>query len=256
MELRFDGKIAIVTGGASGIGQAVAEAFAVSGARVIVTDINESGGAAVAKRLRDSGAEADFVPADMTNDHDVSALVDAVTTSNGGLDILVNVVGGAAKGDRPGIMLHEESEALWDETMALSLKSTFFGMKYAITYMLANGGGAIVNIASLAGLHVELTGTPAYGAAKAGVIHLTRTAAVMYGKHGIRINAVAPGLTLTPNVAAALTEKAKAEIMGRYPIVRGIAPSEQASAVLWLASDHAAMITGHILPVDGGQNAL
>lgn len=256
MNIRFDGKVVLVTAGASGIGEAIVEAFGDAGATVIISDINDEAGMALADRLKERGVPAEYVHSDMTSEAQAQALVEHVVAAHGRLDILVNGVGNIGGGDRPGLMLHEMSAQQWLGTMDVSLTSTFLGMKYALVPMKAQGGGAIVNIASQAGLHVQLEASPAYGSAKAGVIHLTRIAATAYGPSGIRVNAVAPGLTLTPTVARVLSPELQKQMVAHYPLRRPTLPSEQADAVLYLASDRASMVTGHVISVDGGQNAL
>lgn len=256
MDIRFDGKVAIVTAGASGICEAAVRAFAAAGATVVISDLDEARGTALAAELRGGGAAAEFVRTNATLEADMAALVEGTVARHGRLDVLVNGVGGSARGDGPGRLIHEVDQAQWEGTLQLSLTSAFLGTKYAVRAMLENGGGAIVNISSRGGMHVVLNGSPAYGAAKAAILHLTRTAAVQYGKHNIRVNCVAPGLTLTPLVERSLSPEARAGMIAAFPIQRFCETTDHASAILWLASDHAAMITGHTVPVDGGYDAL
>ncbi len=207
------GKVALVTGGASGIGRAI------------------------------------FVRADVTRREDVAQLVARSVEAWGRLDIAHNNVGGGSS----NASLTELSEAEWARTFALSLKSVWLGMKYQIPVMLRQGGGVIVNTAALAGQAVTEMASPAYSAAKAGVIHLTRHAAVTHGRHGIRINAISPGLTGTADVVAHMTPQQIEQVTREcHPMPRMATVDEQAEAVLWLCSEAASFVNGVTLPVDGG----
>lgn len=251
---RFAGKVALVTAAAAGIGEATAEAFAREGARVMLSDINEAQGEQAAKRLRDQGADARFVPADGTKEADVERLVRRTVEVFGGLHLAANVIGDVVGGAN-GPELHTQSLEGWEGTVAVSLRTTFLCLKHEIAHMIGYGGGVIANVASLAGmLYVPESGA-AYSAAKAGVIQLTKFAAVNYAERGIRVNCIAPGTTPTAAYQKAGPEAAKiliARMLEGHAIKRTIAPSEQAAAILYLCSDDAAMVTGHCLPVDGG----
>ncbi|MGL5839300.1 MAG: SDR family NAD(P)-dependent oxidoreductase [Sphingorhabdus sp.] len=255
MNLDFSEQVAVITAGASGIGAATAKLFGSSGAKVVIVDIDQSGGAALAEHLAASGADAQFVLANLTRPDEASRVMQQVMARFGRLDILVNGVGGVAGGGH-GALLHELTEAQWDGTLDLSLKSMFLSLKSALPCMIASKGGAIVNVASRAGMHVSVAASPVYSAAKAAMIHLTRVAAVTYAQHGIRVNAVAPGLTMTPMFAGGFENEQLEGLIGRAPIARIIDPSEPASAIAWLCSDAAAMTTGHTVPIDGGYDAL
>jgi len=245
----FSGKVALVTGGASGIGQAVVKAFAAAGAKVIVSDVNADLGTTLASDIRRAGGDALFVRADATRRDDVAHLVDRSLAAYGRLDIAHNNVGGGS----PNPSLTDLSEAEWDRTFELCLKSTWLCMKFEIPAMLRQGGGVIVNTAALAGQVVTEMASPAYSAAKAGVIHLTRHAAVTHGRHGIRVNAVSPGLTATPDVVAHMTPaQIESVTQACHPIPRMATVQEQAAAVLWLCSGAASFVNGVTVPVDGG----
>jgi NAD(P)-dependent dehydrogenase (short-subunit alcohol dehydrogenase family) len=254
---KFAGKKVLVTAAAAGIGQATAEAFAREGARLVLSDINRDGGEAVAARMKAAGTEASFIPADGTKESDVSQLVGGAIERLGGLDIAANVIGDAV-GDAYGPEFHLQSLAGWDGTVAVSLRSVFLCMKYEIAHMIEHGGGVIANVASLAGmLYVPESGA-AYSAAKAGVIQLTRFAALNYASRGVRVNCIAPGVTPTAAYEKAGPEAAKiliTRLLEGHAIKRVITPAEQANAIIYLCSDEAAMVTGQTLAVDGGWSA-
>lgn len=243
--MSFEGKVALVTGGASGIGYATAEAFAALGASVMIADRDEVEGAAAAARMG-----ASFVPCDITKPDEVEQMVAATVATFGGLDMAANVAGGAGAGDRPGNTIVDTTEEQWDGTMSVNLRATWLCLRAEIGYMAGAGGGAIVNVASVAGFLGDSDSSVAYGVAKAGVIHLTRMAAVEAASQGIRVNAVAPGLTATPAVVRAFGKVTP--VPRDHLIQRPVRPEEQAAAITWLCSEAAAMVTGHTLPVDGG----
>ncbi|ALR20387.1 SDR family NAD(P)-dependent oxidoreductase [Sphingobium baderi] len=254
---RFEGKVALVTAAAAGIGAATARAFAEGGARVMLSDIDVQGGEAMAESLRASGAQADFTPADATSEEEVAWLVARTVEMFGGLHLAANVVGDSV-GDANGPDMHLKSVEGWDATFAISIRSAFISMKHEIAHMIGHGGGAIANVSSLAGMVYVPESGAAYSSAKAGIIQLTRFAAVTYADRGVRVNCIAPGVTPTrayykrgPEAAA----QQIARMVDRQAIKRAIETSEQAAAIAWLCSDDAAMITGHNLPVDGGWSA-
>lgn len=257
MTKRFEGKVALITAAGAGIGLATAELFAREGARVMLSDINAEAGEAAAERLRTEGYEAAFLRADATNEEDVAALVRGTVERFGALNVAANVVGDAHR-DASGPEFHQQSLESWEHTQAVSLRSVFLSMKYEIAHMIGHGGGAIANVTSLAAmLHVGASGA-AYAAAKAGVIRLTKFAAVSYADRGIRVNCIAPGVTPTEayNKAGKEMGQMVIDLLLEYqPIKRTIATSEQAEAIGWLCSEQAAMVTGHVLPVDGGWTA-
>ena len=257
MSQRFSDQAVLVTAGASGIGAAAAEAFARDGARLMVSDINVAAGEAVVERLRGGGAEAHFMRADATIEEDIERLIRKTVETLGALDVAANVVGDVHPG-AAGPEFHQQSLASWEATLAVSLRSTFLSMKHEIAHMIANGGGVICNVTSLSGLlHVPESGA-AYAAAKAGVIRLSKFAAINYAERGVRVNCIAPGVTPTPAYYKAGPEGAKMLIermLEGHAIKRVIDPGEQAAAILWLCSKEAAMVTGHVLAVDGGWSA-
>ena len=241
-------KVALVTGAGSGIGRASARAFAATGARVVVSDISPRGGEETVQLIRAAAGEAFFVRADVTRADEVAALISDTVEQYGRLDYAHNNAGIAAGGN-----VVDCTEEDWDRVIAVNLKGVWLCLKHEIPQMLAQGGGAIVNTASIAGLSA-MPGNVAYGASKYGVISLTKSAARQYASAGIRINAVCPGYTETPMVEAVF-ERApgrEAQIIALQPIGRLGTPEEIAAAVLWLCSDAAAFVTGHPLVADGG----
>lgn len=240
---RFEGKTAVVTGAASGIGRAIARRFNEEGGTVIAGDIDEVG----LRSLRDElGSRIDTVHCNVTNEDDVAALIER--SADRGLDAMFNVAGG----NRPGLIT-DMTEADWDFTVALCLKSVFFGVKHAARLMTsADAPGAIVNIASL-NSRVPMVFGAAYSAAKAGVASLTQSAAIELGEHGIRVSTVSPGLTETPLIGPMMSIPGAPEaFMQQIPLRRPAQPDDIAGAALFLASDDATYITGVNLFVDGG----
>ena len=251
------GKIALVTAAGAGIGAATAEGFARRGARVMLSDINADSGEAMTERLRAAGHEVRFLRADATAEEDVEALIRTTVEAFGGLDVAANIVGDAHR-DAAGPEFHRQSLESWEHTQAISLRSVFLSMKHEIACMIDHGGGAICNVTSLAALLYVGASGAAYAAAKAGVVRLTKFAAVSYADRGIRVNCIAPGVTPTDAYNKAGKEMGQMVIdhlLPFQPISRPIATSEQADAIAWLCSDEAAMVTGHVMPVDGGWTA-
>ena len=248
----FDGKVALVTGGGSGIGRATALAFAREGAQVVIGDRNVKRGEETVQIVRDAGGPASFQRTDVSVASDIEALVDHAMTTFGRLDLAFNNAG--IEGDvRP---LVEQSETNYDAVMDINVKGTWLSMKYEIHRMLEQGGGAIVNTSSVAGL-IGFPGIGIYAASKHAVIGLTKTAALEYSAQGIRINAVNPGLIDTEMAdrlaAGARTEKDN--LAALHPIGRIGRGEEVAGAVLWLCSTRASFVTGHSMIVDGGFTA-
>lgn len=241
-------KVALVTGASSGIGRATALTFAREGARVIVSDVNTVQGEATAEMVRAAGGDAKFVQADVGKPADAKALVDAAVSFYGRLDIACNNAGIGG----PVAMTADYPIDGWEKVLNINLSGVFFGMQAQITAMLKNGGGSIVNMASVLG-SVGGARSPAYTAAKHGVIGLTQTAAWEYGTKGVRINAVGPGFIHTPMVHNLEADPAaNAALIAAHALGRLGRPEEVAELVTWLASDRASFATGGFYPVDGG----
>ncbi len=268
MDRRFENKVALVTGAGSGIGRATAKAFAREGARTIVADISDAGGAETVRQIREAGGEAAFVRADVARAADCEAMVAKAVELYGRLDCAHNNAGIGGTRARTA----DRSEEEFDRMIAVNLKGVWLAMKYEIPAMLKNHRGAIVNTASVAGL-VGMWKLSAYSASKHAVIGLTKSAALEYCRHGIRINAVCPGLIYTDLVrdavaggsgaatparrlmARAFEPLVKSVLSSRQPSGRAGTPEEVAEAVLWLCSEAAAYVNGIALPVDGGFTA-
>ena len=245
-QFRLDDAVALVTGAASGFGQATAEALAAAGATVAVTDLD---GAAAERVAAAIGGDAIAAALDIGDEAQIVEVVEAVAGQRGRLDILVNNAGIGAR-----MAAEDMPTETWERVVAVNLTGTFVATREAGRHMLARGKGAIVNIASIMGLvGGGLYPNPAYQATKGAIVNLTRELALEWADRGVRVNAVAPTFARTP-----LTEKLLAEpgmerrIIENTPLGRLVEPAEVAAAVLFLASDAAAMITGHTLPVDGG----
>lgn len=252
MKNSLDGKVALVTGAASGIGHTVALRFAREGARVAVSDLNEEGGRYTVDVISAHGGEAIFVPVDVARSADVKAMVTTTVETYGQLDCAVN---NAGIGAGPRVALHEFPEERWQEVIGINLTGVWFCMKYEIDQMLKQGGGAIVNMASIMGLvGAWLPGAIAYTASKHGVVGLTKNAALEYASKGIRVNAVCPGYIGTPMVEEIFETVPGIgnAIVARHPVGRLGRPEEIADAVTWLCSKASSFVTGHAMPVDGG----
>ncbi len=247
------GKIALVTGSGAGIGRATATRFAAEGAKVVVSDVNETGGAETVELIRKDGGEAIFVKADISSAADVSALIAKTVETYGRLDCACNNAGIEGK----IAPLAEQDEADFDRVLTINAKGVFLCLKAELAQMASNGGGAIVNLASVAGL-VGFPGLAPYVASKHAVNGLTKNAALEYGKHGIRVNSICPGgidTRMLDSLAEQSTDGAQtsAEMMDpMHPIGRIGRPEEVAELIVWLCSPRASFMTGANVPVDGG----
>ena len=250
---RMAGKVALITGGASGIGRATAIAFAREGAKVAVADYMVDGGERTVKTIREAGGQAMFINADVSRPKEVEAMVTKTVEAYGRLDCAFNNAGVEGRIANTA----EASDEDWDRTIATNLTGVWFCMKYEIREMLKRGGGSIVNTASVAGM-IGFPGFAPYCASKGGVIQLTRTAALEYAKSGIRVNAVCPGVIRTPMVERLMDsypEFNETLLISYEPIGRMGKPEEIAEAVLWLSSDAASFVTGLPMAVDGAWTA-
>jgi NAD(P)-dependent dehydrogenase (short-subunit alcohol dehydrogenase family) len=251
---RLTGKVAVVTGGGSGIGRATVELFSEHGATVVFIDRSEDGGKAVEEAVRSSGGEALFVTGDVSRVDDVRRLVQETVDRYGAIDVLFN---------NAGYNLHQSitdvAETDWRQLLDVNLGGVFLTSKEALPHMVRAGQGSIIHNASSLGL-IGFPKVPAYAASKGAIIALTRQMAVDYGASGVRVNCVCPGPTRTPRIerdiaSGAITPEVEQRMTADVVLGRLAEPREVASAVLFLASDEASYITGVALPVDGGQTA-
>jgi meso-butanediol dehydrogenase/(S,S)-butanediol dehydrogenase/diacetyl reductase len=247
-------RVAVITGSASGMGRATALLFAREGAKVMVVDMDETGGAATVDQIRNGGGEALFIPADVSSAEAVRQVVESTIAKFGRIDILHN---------NAGIVLvkflEDTSEEEWDRVLGVNLKSIFLAVKYAVPYMKERRSGCIINTASTGGFIGQYM-TPAYIASKGGVVLLTKTLALDYARYNIRVNCICPGAVDTPMIRrhfdSSPDPQHAAELERRLvPIKRFLQPEEIAHAALYLASDHARGVTGSALVIDGGSLA-
>lgn len=247
MEKTFEGKVALVTGGSFGIGQATAIAFAKRGAKVVVADWIEDD--ATVRQIEDEGGSALFIKCDVSKGSEVSTMIEKAVSHFGGLDYAFNNAG--IEGHTANT--HECTEENWDKTMGVNLKGIWLCMKYELPHMLTKQKGVIINCASVAGLN-GFAGLPAYVATKHGIVGLTKTAALEYARLGIRVNAVCPGVIHTAMIdrITGKDKEVEKQFTGMEPMGRMGDAGEVAEAVVWLCSDAASFVTGIAMPVDGG----
>lgn len=243
----LENKVAIVTGGGSGIGKAVSLLFAANGAKIVVADIDEKGGQEVAGEINKAGGLAIFVKADTSKPEDSEALVAAAVKEYGALHVAINNAGIGG----PLSPVGEYPIEGWQKVININLSGVFYGVRYQVPAMLKAGGGSIVNIASILG-KVGTRGSAAYVAAKHGVIGLTEAAALEYADKKIRVNSVGPGYIVTPLLTNALDDATMHALESLHPMGRLGTAEEVAELVLWLASDKASFVTGSYYNVDGG----
>ncbi len=250
--MRLKDKVAVITGAATGIGRASAVLFGQEGAIVVIGDVNDEGAEHTVQMIRATGAEGRYVRCDVTRASDVEALVESAVRAHGRIDVMFNNVGMNFYGK-----VHETTEEDWTRCLSVNLGSVFRGMKYALPHMLAQGGGSIINTASVQGL-VAFDGFAAYAAAKGGIIQLTRQAAYDFAPHNIRVNCICPGAVRTPMnpelMDPSLDGGARLERSSqRVPMRRVGEPDEIAHAAVYFGADESAWTTGHVMVIDGGQ---
>ena len=250
----FEGKVAIVTGGNSGIGRATAVMFAREGAKVVVAARRDVEGDETASSIVQNGGEAIFVRTDVADLGQIDAMVNQTITTFGRLDYAFNNAG--TTGDC-FVSIPDCDPSNWEHVIRVNLTGVWGCMKYQIPQMLRTGGGAIVNMSSVSGLRGGRIGAP-YIASKHGVIGLTKSAAIEFGDKGIRVNAVCPTVIATPMVERNLypNKELMADLLARHPLGRFGTPDEVAESVIWLCSDAASYLTGLVLPLDGGRLSL
>lgn len=248
--MRLEGKRAIVTGAAAGIGAAIADRFARDGAQVVIADRNGEGAEAMAARLRSRSLRAIALTVDVSSSRSARRMVELAVAELGGLDILINNAGIVHPDDKA---VEETSEEAWNATMAVNLTGVFLCSKFAIPAILASGGGAIVNIASIVALVGSYPAQIAYTASKGGILALSREMAVCLARQGIRVNAICPGPTATAMAAGLVQDDAAFELRRLHiPMGRMGTPEEIAATAAFLASEEASYITGQAFTVDGG----
>ncbi len=251
--MRLRGKVALITGAASGMGRTAAKLFAAEGAKVAIADVAARAGEETAQEIRTAGGEAAFVRADVSRAAEVEAMVRFAVEKFGGLHVLYNNAGIFHAEDGGPV---ETAEETWDRVIDINLKGVWLGCKFGIPALLRSGGGSIVNVASFVALVGAATPQIAYTASKGGVLAMTREIAVEYARKGIRANALCPGPIETPMLAALLSDpQRRARRLVHIPIGRFGQAEEIARAALWLASDESSLMTGAALVVDGGITA-
>ena len=251
--MRLDGKVAVITGGGSGMGKIASELFASEGAKVVLTDVNDEAGEAAAAGIVATGGDAAYVHADVSKESQAEAMVRAAVERFGGLHILYN---------NAGVMLPDDGsvdttdERIWDITLGVNVKGVAFGCKFGVPAMIASGGGSIINVASFVAWLGAATSQTAYTASKGAVLAMTREIAVEYARKGVRCNALCPGPIETPLLMQLLSdEQKKQRRFVHIPMGRLGQAEELAKAALFLASDDSSYMTGASLIVDGGITA-
>ena len=251
--MRLEGKVALITGGASGMGMVASKLFASEGARVVLTDVNDEAAEATARSISDEGGEAIHVHADVSKEGDAEAMVAKAVDTFGRLDVLYNNAGVMLPEDGS---VHTTDAAIWDLTLGVNVKGVAFGCKYGIPAMLEHGGGSIINVASFVAWVGAATSQTAYTSSKGAVLAMTREIAVEYARRGIRCNALCPGPIETPLLMQLLSDDEKRQRrLVHIPMGRLGRAEELAKAALFLASDDASFMTGASLIVDGGLTA-
>lgn len=248
--MRLERKVAIITGGGSGIGRAAAQLFTREGAKVVVADYNAEAGENTVQAIQDSGGEAIFVKVDVSDAEQVQHMVQTALEAYGGIDILFNNAGILLF----GTILNTDQKD-WNRLMSINLNGVFLCSKAVIPHMIERGGGSIINASSSTGAHDVAANIAAYVTSKGGVTLLTKAMAVDHAKDHIRVNAIAPGPTDTPMLRENMSPEELANFAATFPMKRLGWPEELAYAALFLASDEASFVTGAVLAVDGGQTA-
>lgn len=246
--MRLAGKVAVITGGGGGIGRATVELFAREGARIVIAEYNEETGRAAAESAKALGGEAVFVRTDVSSEEQMQALIETAIRSYGKIDILHNNVGGSTLNDGP--ITKVSNEEFWLK-MRVDVFGAWLGCRLAIPHMIDNGGGSIINMTSVNAI-IGVKGRNAYAAAKGAVSSLTRALAVEYAEHGIRVNCIAPGRTLTERVMARQGNRKPTDLKDDSHLLGLIEPGEVARSVLYLATEDSSKVTGQILVVDSG----